>query len=624
MKIKFISGCSAGKPNLITIVKDNGKAIVLDCGFQYEMPDFGKIEEEVEEIFITHAHADHIGGLTMLKRQFPEAKIYMSEPTMEIGKITIGSLEIKNKYKIPMKEIEEVMSEVELIKEGSLLKFEDYKVLPLYAGHVLGALSYLIKIDSTNILYTGDISLTDLPLAGKFDHQGNNIDLIISESNFSIGLDNFKDVIEKIAQQVSATIKIKGRIIMPMPAAGRAQEIAAYLAYKMISNEMPHATIYLDGSIKDVAKIYDKYADFLRGSLRETYLKARSSGLLKLVTDDIRKELIRSERPLIVLATSANLMRGPSMIYVEESFLDENATILFTGRIDEKTIAKRILNSKKGELIEFHGVALSRKCNVAMLEVNEHGNASGLLSLIDKASIKGVILTHGNDLVKHYISQYLLKENSRYAIIEPLEGDIINLTLLMNLLNKNKFVEDEEFFEAILERLIAGIRQEYDAGNAINIEKLEDLLNKNDILVEARNIERAKSLFFVAFRYAVKYSYKNQRVYFDFSAEVLDKLSQIISQVLGKSAVEKLFAQLSDTAPKFFKNLVLKGGTMKANLGIEISSLIALKETIEDFERNFKRFSVRAPSIEEVKKLCEQEIAIDKSLKVVYDRVFSA
>ncbi len=622
MKFKFISGCSSGKPNLFLLIKNGRKAAVFDCGFQTEMPDFSKIEEEVEEIFITHGHADHIGGLTLLKQMFPNAKIYMSEPTSEIGKITISSLEIKDRYRIPPKEIEATMNSVEFIKEGSIVKFDDYKVMALRAGHLLGALSYLIKFDSNSILYTGDVSLFELPLAGKFEAPLTNVDVVISESNFTIGMDSFNETIEKIARLVVSAIKLKGKVIFPLPAAGRAQEIAAYLAYKIINNEMPHATIYVDGSIRDVLRIYDAYSSNLNGYLARLYQHMRSSGLIKPVPDYMRKDLVKNEKPLIVLTTSANLKHGQSLFYVEEVFLDENATVLFTGRVDEKTIAKRILLSKKGELIDFKGVALSRKCNVVLYELNEHGNVTDLINLLKRISVKALILVHGNELVKNYLSQFLLKENPRFALADPLEGDVINITSLIKVSKLIKFIEDEEFFEALLERLIYAIKSDYEKNEKINKEYLEEFLEKNDLLIELRNLERIKLLFFIFFRYATKASYKNYKIDFKFVADILEVLSELITEVMGKSAVNKLFQQLNETAPKFFKNLILRGGTMKAHLGIEIISMENLKEILENFNTNFSRFGVNAPDISKIKKLCEQEIASDKNLKANYERVF--
>ena len=83
-----------------------------------------------------------------------------------------------------------------------------------------------------------------------------------------------------------------------------------------------------------------------------------------------------------------------------------------------------------------------------------------------------------------------------------------------------------------------------------------------------------------------------------------------------------LFNQLNETLPKFFKNLVLKGGTMKAQLNIEISSLPKLKETLKSFEENFSIFNIKAPTIEEIKETCEEEIKANPNLKSIYERVF--
>jgi Cft2 family RNA processing exonuclease len=318
MKIKFISGCSIGKPNLI-LLSVNNEGAVFDCGYQYEMPDFTKIDKEVKHIFITHAHADHVGSITILKRMFPDANVYMSEPTKELSKITISNLEIKQKYKIPKKEIDEIIETVNFVKEGEIIKISDnIKVLPIQAGHILGALSYLIRIDSELILYTGDISLMNLPLAGQFFLPQIGTDLIISESNFSLGEETFFKNMEKIIQLISNTIKLKGKVIMPIPAIGRAQEIATYLASKILSNELPRVNIFIDGSVRDAFKIYDRYYPMLKGYLKDVYLNVKSAGLIKEVSDAIRKDIIKSEQPYVVLTTPANLRHGPSLIYYTE------------------------------------------------------------------------------------------------------------------------------------------------------------------------------------------------------------------------------------------------------------------------------------------------------------------
>ncbi len=624
MKIKFIGGCTIGKPNLI-VISHNKEGIVLDCGFQYEMPEFDKIDDEIKHIFISHAHADHIGGLTILKRKFPEANIYMSEPTKDIGKITLGSLEIKSKYRIPQSDIEEVMSEVKVLNEGEISKINDeIKVQPISAGHLLGAFSYLLKIDSSYILYTGDISLTNLPLAGQFSPGYQDIDVVISESNFTLGEESFMDSISKIANMVISTIKTKGKVVMPIPAAGRAQEIATFLAYKMIQKEMPYANIYVDGSLKDVIKIYDKYSYKLKGPLKDYYINARSSGIIKAIDDETRKNILNSDTPCIIMTTSANLKHGPSLTYVQNIILDERSLILFTGKVEEKTLAKRILNSKKGELIDFYGVALGRKCNTQLVETNEHGTVGEYLRLLQKSALRGLLLIHGNDIIKDYVTQFLLKEKRGLYLNDPKDFDVINLDYVVRLTKKVAENIDVEIIEFIIEKIVDEIKREYEKTRSLSDAYFIKLIEEQDIYSYIRNKENAKELFFIFFRYATKISYNKDEGWIDFRfvSLILEKVNTIIEEIMGKGITKELFKQLNDTAAKFFKNIILRGGTMKAQLGINIPSKEQLIKTLESFEKNFSVFDVKSPTLDEIEKLCRTEAIQDPSLKINYEKIF--
>jgi len=625
MKIKFISGCTAGKPNLI-IISDGNKGIALDCGFQQELPNFSQITEEITHIFITHAHADHIGGVTFLKRMFPNSEIYFHELTKEIGKVTISNISellySKPKIKIPLKEIEEVFSTSNILYENTIVKINDnIKVVALPAGHLPGALSYLFKINSTTLLYSGDISVNNLPLAGQIILENYPIDLMISESNFTTTEETFETAMKKLIDIIVQTLKVKGKVILPIPSAGRAQEISTYFAYKIITKEIPYTTIYIDGSAKDVIKIYDIYYSRLRGYLRDIYVNARSSGIIKLVNDSFRKELIKSDVPYIILTTSANLRHGPILYYLQEILLDERSSLIFTGKVEEKGIAKTILQSKKGELIEIYGIALGRKCGVYNIEVNEHGNVLSFIDFIKRSSIKGIILTHGNEITKELISQFLMKEKLvKYTSI-PKEKDNLDLSLIFDILKYHQEF-DEETINFILERLIEEEKNEFDKFNVIQMEKLKEKLIKTKIIYDLNNTETSKTIFFTIFRYATKYSYKNYTIDFKFPAIMLEAISNIIKDILGNQVVDILYNQLNETAPKFFKNLVLKGGTMKAYLGIEITSKDKLEEILNNFQENFKNKNIIAPSIEKVKMLCKEEVTRNKSLEEIYYKVF--
>src|SRR4029077_17311630 len=69
-----------------------GHGLVLDCGmhpkFEGEeaLPNFKVLgDRRVEAIIISHSHQDHIGTLPLLMRRQPQARVFMTEATSEIG-----------------------------------------------------------------------------------------------------------------------------------------------------------------------------------------------------------------------------------------------------------------------------------------------------------------------------------------------------------------------------------------------------------------------------------------------------------------------------------------------------------------------------------------------------------
>jgi Cft2 family RNA processing exonuclease len=69
-----------------------GQRLVLDCGMhpkqegEESLPNFRALgDRPLDAIILSHAHLDHIGTLPVLMRRQPDARIFMTEATAEIG-----------------------------------------------------------------------------------------------------------------------------------------------------------------------------------------------------------------------------------------------------------------------------------------------------------------------------------------------------------------------------------------------------------------------------------------------------------------------------------------------------------------------------------------------------------
>src|SRR5207302_1512159 len=73
-----------------------GERLILDSGMhpkevgENALPNWKPIEgRTIDAILISHAHQDHIGTLPVLMRHQPHARVFMTEPTSEIGSLLL-------------------------------------------------------------------------------------------------------------------------------------------------------------------------------------------------------------------------------------------------------------------------------------------------------------------------------------------------------------------------------------------------------------------------------------------------------------------------------------------------------------------------------------------------------
>ncbi|GEL13328.1 metallo-beta-lactamase family hydrolase [Lapidilactobacillus concavus DSM 17758] len=149
-------------------VRENGKNMyavevedeiyILDCGLMYPenellgidvvIPDFAYLQENIDRvvgIFLTHGHADAIGGLPyfLSANQVP---VFGSKMTIELAKITVAS-EKKLRH----------FDDFHVIDEKTAIDFKNATVSFFKTTHSIpGSLGIDLKTEAGHIVYTGD------------------------------------------------------------------------------------------------------------------------------------------------------------------------------------------------------------------------------------------------------------------------------------------------------------------------------------------------------------------------------------------------------------------------------------------------------------------------------------
>jgi len=151
----------------MTVFEYEGKLLIVDCGVLFPeesqpgidliLPDFSYIIErlnDVEAIFLTHGHEDHIGAVPYLLREKQDIPIVGSKLTLAF----IGAKLKERRITVPQIEV----------KAGMVADFGPFKLEFIAVNHSIpDALAVAIRTPAGLVLATGDFKMDQLPLDGR-------------------------------------------------------------------------------------------------------------------------------------------------------------------------------------------------------------------------------------------------------------------------------------------------------------------------------------------------------------------------------------------------------------------------------------------------------------------------
>ena len=151
----------------MTVFEYAGRLLIVDCGVLFPeenqpgvdliLPDYSYIRErlnDVEAVFLTHGHEDHISALGYLLRERENIPVIGSALTLAFSK---GKLK---EHRISPITIE--------VREGQKRKVGDFELEFIAVNHSIpDALAVAIKTPAGVVLHTGDFKMDQLPLDGR-------------------------------------------------------------------------------------------------------------------------------------------------------------------------------------------------------------------------------------------------------------------------------------------------------------------------------------------------------------------------------------------------------------------------------------------------------------------------
>jgi len=398
--------------------------ILMDCGINTaasgtnRFPDFraAKLEiERLDAVIISHAHLDHSGFLPYLYKYGFDGPVYCTEPTRDLmtlllmDAVEIGERE-DNELPYSSKEIQKMIKHIIPLEYQEVADITPDMRITLYdAGHILGSSMIHLHMGEGlhNLVYSGDIKFGDTRLLEAANFEFPRAETLIMESTYGGRYDiqpHRRDAEKLLLNNINETVKNKGKILVPVFSVGRAQEVMIVLENYARFEEL-NVPVYLDGMIWEATAIHTLYPEYLKKHIRHRIFNGHNPFLadtFEKVKPKQRREIIDSEEPCVILATSGMMTGGPSVEYFRHFAEDEKNTLSFVGYQAEGSLGRRIQNGLSEMAIERNGrtAALKIRMNIKTVDgFSGHADRRQLLGYAKKIhpKPKRALIVHGEE-----------------------------------------------------------------------------------------------------------------------------------------------------------------------------------------------------------------------------------
>ncbi len=398
--------------------------VMLDCGINpgemsgfdaYPRLDWFNFDlDDLDAVVISHAHIDHQGFLPTLFKYGYKGPVYCTEPTLPLMTLLQNdSVKIANSNGTYLpyegRDVNEVIKHCMTLPYGKPTDISpDITITLNNAGHIMGSATVHLNISGAhNILYSGDYKYARTQLLDSAVSLYPRVETLITESTYGNSTDIMPDqqyVYRSFTESINKTLTDGGKVLIPVPAVGRAQEIMLVMAKEMRDGRLIESPIYIEGMISEASAIHMSYAHYLGSEVRKSVSQGvnpfQSEYFTVISGYGKRDEVFNDENPAIVMATSGMLEGGPSVEYFKEFAPNPKNKIMFVSYQINGTLGRRVLDGVMSEVSMLDKTGKVKvvpvRCQTQKIDgFSGHSDFNQILGFVSKVKPKRVLVNHG-------------------------------------------------------------------------------------------------------------------------------------------------------------------------------------------------------------------------------------
>jgi KH/beta-lactamase-domain protein len=415
--------------------------ILIDCGVAVSSENGGSSPylsapelqpmESIDAVIITHAHLDHCGLVPVLFKYGYDGPVYCTTPTrdmmsllqMDFIKVAVGEAK---KAAYESSHIRDVVLHTIPLKYGETTDISpDVRLTFQNAGHILGSsiAHFHVGDGLYNIAFTGDIKFEKSWLFNACVNKFPRLETLVMESTYG-GYHDMQPSRQEAANQLREIVRVTlargGKVLIPVFAVGRSQELMLVLEEQMRNHQIQKAPIWLDGMIWEATAIHTAYPEYLNSQLRTQIFQMGENPFLSEVfrrveTSEMRETICHDPEPCVVLATSGMMNGGPVMEYFKAWCDNELNSLVFVGYQGEWTMGRKIQKGWTDLTLQEKGkpITLHLKMDVDTVDgFSGHSDRRQLVNYISTLEPRPerIIICHGEDFKCSDLASTLYKK----------------------------------------------------------------------------------------------------------------------------------------------------------------------------------------------------------------------
>ncbi len=446
-------------------VEADGARLLIDCGMHQERAYLARNWDpsplrlrDLDALLLTHAHVDHCGLAPKLVREGFRGPIITTSASADLVELVLrDAAQIqeedaafkakrhrkegrKGKYPVKplytMKDVDRTLPLLQSVPYDRPVRINDHVHAVFHdAGHILGSAMIELRVKSKKgsgpisrngprptfgrcpasqkldltpfstptrrLVFTGDLGQFGKPIV-RNPTVFTEADYVVMESTYGDrDHEDHGSVESQLEKVIVETVATGGKVIIPIFAIERAQELIYYLHRLLEARHIPEVPVFLDSPMAaDVTEVFRRHRECFDVEAEE--LVAAGQSLLKFPSLRVvrgveeSKSINELKGPAVIMSTSGMCTAGRIKHHLAQHIGDPACTVLFVGYQSQGTLGRQILDGNPE--VRIHGISRLVRARVAQIQgISGHADRLGLLEWLGhfERPPRHLFITHG-------------------------------------------------------------------------------------------------------------------------------------------------------------------------------------------------------------------------------------